>query len=148
MCECAPLIARFMGPTWGPSGADSTQVGPMLAPWTLLSGSLIIPQHIETVTKWEPPRRRFQARFLARKTVCFDSNVTKVHPYGPIEIGSGNGQRQAIYWTNECLDNWCTYASFGLDDLTFTSLWPSDGYMRQWTELSFCNALPSLPLCA
>ena len=32
------LIARFMGPTWGPSGADSTQVGPMLAPWSLLSG--------------------------------------------------------------------------------------------------------------
>ena len=31
------LIARFMGPTWGPSGADRTQVGPMLAPWTLLS---------------------------------------------------------------------------------------------------------------
>ena len=33
------LIARFMGSTWGPSGADRTQVGPMLAPWTLLSGS-------------------------------------------------------------------------------------------------------------
>ena len=33
------LLARFMGPTWGPSGADRrTQVGPMLAPWTLLSG--------------------------------------------------------------------------------------------------------------
>ena len=32
------LIARFMGPTWGPSGADRTQVGPMLAPWILLSG--------------------------------------------------------------------------------------------------------------
>ena len=31
------LIARFMGPAWGPSGADRTQVGPMLAPWTLLS---------------------------------------------------------------------------------------------------------------
>ena len=29
---------RFMGPTWGSSGADRTQVGPMLAPWTLLSG--------------------------------------------------------------------------------------------------------------
>ena len=26
------LIARFLGPTWGPSGADRTQVGPMLAP--------------------------------------------------------------------------------------------------------------------
>ena len=34
------LIARFMGPTWGPSGADRTQMGPMLAPWTLLSGQL------------------------------------------------------------------------------------------------------------
>ena len=31
------LIARFMGPKSGPSGADKTQVGPMLAPWTLLS---------------------------------------------------------------------------------------------------------------
>ena len=30
------LIARFMGPTWGPSGTDRTQVGPMLATWTLL----------------------------------------------------------------------------------------------------------------
>ena len=29
-------IARFMGPTWGPSGVDRTQVGPMLAPWTFL----------------------------------------------------------------------------------------------------------------
>ena len=38
-----PLIARFMGPTWGPSGADRTQVGPMLAPWTLLCG--ISPTH-------------------------------------------------------------------------------------------------------
>ena len=35
-----PLIARFMGPTWGPSGADRTQMGPMLAPWTLLSGTV------------------------------------------------------------------------------------------------------------
>ena len=32
------LITRFIGPTWGPSGADRTQEGPMLAPWTLLSG--------------------------------------------------------------------------------------------------------------
>ena len=32
------LIARFMGPTWGPPGTDRTQVGPMLPQWTLLSG--------------------------------------------------------------------------------------------------------------
>ena len=34
------LTARFMGPTGGPSGTDRTQVGLMLAPWTLLSGIL------------------------------------------------------------------------------------------------------------
>ena len=39
------LIARLMVPTWGPSGADRTQVGPMLAPWTLLSGI----QHLNTL---------------------------------------------------------------------------------------------------
>ena len=32
------LIARFIGPTWCPSGADRTRVGPMLVQWTLLSG--------------------------------------------------------------------------------------------------------------
>ena len=35
-----PQIARFMGPTWGPSGSCRPQVGPMLATWTLLSGSV------------------------------------------------------------------------------------------------------------
>ena len=40
-------IARFMGLTWGPPGADRTQVGPMLAPWTLLSGKAC------KTTNWE-----------------------------------------------------------------------------------------------
>ena len=41
------LIAKFMGPTWGPSGADRTQLGPMLTSWTLLprmaSAQLVLP---------------------------------------------------------------------------------------------------------
>ena len=32
-------IAKFMGPTWGPPGSCRPQMGPMLAPWTLLSRS-------------------------------------------------------------------------------------------------------------
>ena len=36
-----PLTARFMGPAWGPSGDDRTQVGPMLAPRTLPSESVL-----------------------------------------------------------------------------------------------------------
>ena len=31
-------IAKFMGPTWGPPGSCRPQLGPMLVPWTLLSG--------------------------------------------------------------------------------------------------------------
>ena len=31
-------IAKLMGPTWGPPGSCQPQMGPMLAPWTLLSG--------------------------------------------------------------------------------------------------------------
>ena len=38
VCRLPALIAKFLGPTWGPPGADRTQVGPMLAPGTLLSG--------------------------------------------------------------------------------------------------------------
>ena len=37
--QWAPRIARFMGPTWGPPGSCRPQMGPILAPWTLLSGS-------------------------------------------------------------------------------------------------------------
>ena len=33
-------IAKFMGPTWGPPGSCRPQMGPMLAPWILLSGWL------------------------------------------------------------------------------------------------------------
>ena len=40
-CTLVSLRARFMGSTWGPSGADRTQVGLMLAPWNLLSGMLL-----------------------------------------------------------------------------------------------------------
>ena len=49
----ASLIARFMGPTWGPSGADRTQVGPMLAPWTLLSGLIFTTAlYTELMSDW------------------------------------------------------------------------------------------------
>ena len=45
------LIAMFMGPTWGPSGADRTQVGPMLTPWTSLSAMNHIFRHSTTTVE-------------------------------------------------------------------------------------------------
>ena len=56
-------ITRFMGPTWGQSGATRTQVGPMLAPWSLLSGPLFTKKtssygyrdpHDKPKTVWRP----------------------------------------------------------------------------------------------
>ena len=46
-----PQIARLMGPTWGTPGADRTQVGPMLAPWTLLSRTLCTHMHVVVTTQ-------------------------------------------------------------------------------------------------
>ena len=45
ICSVAALIARSMGPTWGPPGSCRLQMGPMLAPWTLLSGCRNKPVH-------------------------------------------------------------------------------------------------------
>ena len=42
-------IAKFMGPTWGPPGSCQPQMGPMLAPWTLLSGR----KHVNGSYIWE-----------------------------------------------------------------------------------------------
>ena len=55
-CNCS-LISRLMGPKWDPSGADRTQVGPILAPWTLLSGLLpciiaVIPAHFPSCSSY------------------------------------------------------------------------------------------------
>ena len=36
-----PQRAKFMGSTWGPPGSCRPQMGPMLAPWTLLSRTVI-----------------------------------------------------------------------------------------------------------
>ena len=54
------LIARYMGPTWGPSGADRAQMGPMLAPWTLLSGKM---------SCWWPVQTS-HGKIAAAKTLC------------------------------------------------------------------------------
>ena len=35
-------IAKFMGPTWSQPGSCRPQMGPMLAPWTLLSGMVLL----------------------------------------------------------------------------------------------------------
>ena len=54
-------IAKFMGPTWGPSGADRTQVGPLFAPWTLLSERVYF--GMNTSKLWEYSQRHYSMTF-------------------------------------------------------------------------------------
>ena len=70
-----PLIANIKGPTWGPSGADKTQVGPMLAPWTLLSGSL--QQKYRFDIKSVPHKGRFAHYSGVRVFWCPKSPATR-----------------------------------------------------------------------
>ena len=44
VCQCSnnTQIASFMGPTWGPLGSCRPQIGPKLAPCTLLSEQFIL----------------------------------------------------------------------------------------------------------
>ena len=45
-------IATFIGPTWGPAGSCWPHMGPMLAPWTLLSGQYILFSLAISLTHW------------------------------------------------------------------------------------------------
>ena len=58
-----PQIARFIGPTWAPSGSCRPQIGPMLAPWTLLSGTF---RHDDVMTSMHFPRHRTCVRGIHR----------------------------------------------------------------------------------
>ena len=43
---------KFMRPTWGPPGSCWPQMGPMLAPWTLLSGMACLTKDEQYGSSW------------------------------------------------------------------------------------------------
>ena len=78
--QCTSHRAKFMGPTWGPSGSCQPQMGPMLTPWTLLSGLL---------------------PFLRTWCPCTDNQIR------PARLGQGreptaNGTHRRHHWDPHC----------------------------------------------
>ena len=72
-------IARFMGPPWCPFGADRTQVSPMLAPWTLLSGLFRDKQIIRSQTRKISFVRHISFRCPVVLKFCIEyGNITAV----------------------------------------------------------------------
>ena len=72
-----------MEPTWGPSGADRTQLGPMLAQWTLLSGmcqnqSRMVGTQLASVWLVLSHYGRYSAPYVENieiHEVCFDDPI-------------------------------------------------------------------------
>ena len=101
------LIARFMGPTWGPSGADRTQVGPMLAPWTLPSGLFFMRKgfnylHHFSVEKWYKMPLYFHVdwnKFSTNKVMLGPHSLLSFHLLVRMEIIYAEAQLMVIrHW--------------------------------------------------
>ena len=76
-----------MGPTWGPSGADRTQVGPMLAPWTFV---------IWGKTRPGPRFNIKMPSYQYMKSHCGDKTILRPsHHYNGI---SYTGKMISSYW--------------------------------------------------
>ena len=73
-------LARFMGPTWGPTGSYRPQMGPMLAPWTLLSGNGWL---INIPIAWSAHKSGRKLSHRSVWLVCITSFSTKGVPYTP-----------------------------------------------------------------
>ena len=58
--------AKFMGPTGGPPGSCRPQVGPMLDPWTLLSGAVF-----PLLTQWGYCSLAISHQYYTRYLFCY-----------------------------------------------------------------------------
>ena len=59
---CKSHITKFMGPTWCPPGSCRPQMGPMWAPWTLLSGCMRSScRHQQIYRKYRSGRIKFSS---------------------------------------------------------------------------------------
>ena len=69
-------IAKFTGPTWGPPGSCRPQMGPMLVPWTLLSGL------------WMSYSAQHNSKFtyLSYKMICYSVVRYYMHTYYSISF--------------------------------------------------------------
>ena len=72
-------IAKFMGPTRGPPGSCRTQMGPMLAPWTLLWG--VVPYDSVNHCEITRAKQTFlnQGMSIHWKIVQFEVNTVKIY---------------------------------------------------------------------
>ena len=81
----ASQIAMFMGPTWAPPGSYLSQMGPMLAPWTLLSGVTMsyLPPFIQIAVDVGPLMNHRGHPFWCICRYLSMPSLTFIHKSGP-----------------------------------------------------------------
>ena len=76
-CWCQPgQISRFMGPIWDPPGSCGPQVGPMLAPWTLLSGWSVLVSWCQICHHRQQWRLKENNSLVALPLICWVHLIT------------------------------------------------------------------------
>ena len=112
-----PQIAKFIGPSWGTTGSCRPQMGPMLVPWTLLSGALLCRKCQLTIhSSWcVAPRHK-------------TSNLTHcglVAPHGAVKLGL------------HCIRKWVFDAiSFHEPMVTYYQLYPfGTNFSEVWIKI-------------
>ena len=74
-------IAKFMGPTWGPPGTCRPQMGPILAPRTLLSGTTSpLVEVVIDVTPANKVQQFCMESLLGRLYICWNIKVPRHWP--------------------------------------------------------------------
>ena len=94
MGQCNTQIAKCMAPTWGPPGSCWPQMGPMLAPWTFLSGYTLMISLLCDAQHIVKPANIWAAFYISQIHVTWDmplililTRVTKI-PVWLIYVGS------------------------------------------------------------
>ena len=112
------LIARFMVPTWGPSGANRTQVSPMLSPWTYLGSFEYFGKHLRSrrYENWIDTPRQFMfpifSAFSKSMVLCNASFLQNDDYFIPALVCEENLYRERLcrdcfYW---CVGWWAIWA--------------------------------------
>ena len=103
----SPQIAKFMGPTLGPPGSCRPQMGPMLAPLTLLSGTITANFKLTKKTLHNSPARARYGVTIVSKQKCPCNNETilyRCHPFHSLQWRH-NGRGVSNHHPRDCLLN-------------------------------------------
>ena len=90
-------LAKFLWPTWGTPGSCRTQMGPMLAPWTLLSGNRLLIIKVKSINNiWDKIPCMWHYKHLRDTTVNYFLCVVWI-------------QMTYVYTSNHCITVWEMY---------------------------------------